>query len=130
MKEIKFDELYMSAIENGDKYSLELYVASGHMEYEVTIELEERDFDVLKKDTDRAAFLQAALHHPFQGGKSNLSKESQREYLDIILHASKPEVEAFLTAKDHESANGSISNMIKITKQREQSLMRQGKWFV
>jgi hypothetical protein len=129
VKELKFDELYMLAIVDAGKYVLELWVSSGHMDYAVTVELEQRDFEVLAKDSERAAFLQAALHHPFQGGKMALSKEVQREYLDIILHATKPEVEMYLTNKDHGSANGSISNMVRITKHRDQSLMRQGKWF-
>ncbi|WP_153039180.1 hypothetical protein [Microbulbifer sp. Q7] len=130
MKEIKFNELYMSASKDGEMYFLELYIASGHMEYEVKVELEKIDFEILEKDAERAVFVHAALHHPFQSGSSALTKEKQREYLDIILHASKPEVEKFLTEKDHGSANGAVSNMVRITKQRDQSIMRQGKWFI
>ena len=130
MKELIFNDLYMSATNDGEIYFLELYVASGHMEYEVKLKLEKRDFKVLEIDSERAVFLQAALHHPFQGGKSALNEDQQREYLDTILHSSKSEVEKFLTDKDHGSANGSISNMVRITKQRDQSLMRQGTWFI
>ncbi|OBP14491.1 hypothetical protein A5320_12035 [Rheinheimera sp. SA_1] len=120
----------MQATKDGETYNLEFLVASGHMEYEVSVELEMRDFLVLENDSERAAFLQATLHYPFQAGRSALTKEKLREYLDVILHASQSEVERFLTDMDHGIANGAISNMVRITKQRDQYLMRQGKWFI
>ncbi|USH03744.1 hypothetical protein K6Q96_07060 [Grimontia kaedaensis] len=57
MRELKFDELYMVAIDDSGKYNLKLYVSSGHMDYAATVELEKRDFEVLTKDSERAAFL-------------------------------------------------------------------------
>ena len=84
---------------------------------------------MIKADSERAALLQAAFHDPFQLKKNNLNLVEQRYYLDIILHSSKETVEEFLTAKDHGEAHGSISNMMRITCGRDQSLLRAGKWF-
>jgi hypothetical protein len=129
MSRIKFDHLYMVAAHSEYGYSLEICVASGFADFVITIKLNERDYEVLQKDGERAAFLQAAFHHPFQLRDTALSESAQREYLDVILHGTKPDVEAFLTEKDHGGANGAISNMVRITCGRDQSLLRQGHWF-
>ena len=82
----------------------------------------------MEADAERAAFLQAALHHPFQLKETNLDLVEQRQYLDTILHAPKNETEEFLTRLDR-IANGAISNMVRITCGRELETMRNGIWF-
>lgn len=129
MKSLDFNHLWMTAKESEDGYFLELSVASGHADFVVTIKIDARDFEVLEKDTQRAAFLQAALHDPFQLSVTALDEQEQRKYLDVVLHASKLEVEEFLTAKDHGRANGAISNMLRITSDCNQLRLRQGHWF-
>jgi len=129
MKEIEFKKLRMIATSSGGVYRLEISIASGFVDFLVTIGLNQQDFEVIGKDEERAAFLHAALHRPFQRQKTALGEAEQRQYLDVILHGSESEVESFLTDKDHGAANGAISNMIRITCGREQSLMRQGNWF-
>jgi len=129
MKEIKFNNLRMIATENGEKYSLEICVASGHADFTININIEEHDFKIIEKDEERASFLHASFHHPFQLKDTNLNEVEQRHYLDVILHSRKSEVEKFLTAMDHGNANGAISNMIRITCKRDYSLMRKGHWF-
>ena len=112
-----------------EKYILEIYIESGHMNFETTIEIQEKDFEVLKSDLERASLLHAAIHHPFQLKETALSKEEQRMYLDIILHGQNQEVENFLTKQDHGDANGAISNMLRITCKRDQNSLREGRWF-
>ena len=109
--------------------SLFISIASGFAEFEVKVPLQEKDLKALRTDSERSAFLQAALHHPFQLRETALSEIEQREYLDVILHSPAAEVEAFLTTLDHGSANGAISNMLRITRGRNQQAMRSGKWF-
>jgi len=104
-------------------------ISSGFAEFEVQVRLAEKDLHVLRNDSERSAFLQAALHHPFQLQETALSEIEQRRYLDIILHSPVAEVEAFLTALDHGPANGAISNMMRITQSRDQQTMRSGTWF-
>ena len=104
-------------------------IASGFAEFEINISIEEQDLTVLRTNAERSAFLQAALHHPFQLRETELCEVEQRRYLDIILHSPVAEVEAFLTTLDHGSGNGAISNMLRITRGRYQKVMRGGKWF-
>lgn len=129
MTEVRFDELRMLASSCDGACLLELAIASGFADFSVTIPLRQPDFEVIERDEERAAFLQAALHDPFQLQATALGVEEQRRHLDIILHGSKSDVEEFLTEKDHGVANGAISNMVRITCGKEQSLMRRGKWF-
>jgi hypothetical protein len=129
MTEVKFEELRMLASSCDGVYSLEIAIASGFADFFVTIPLSRIDFEVIGGDKQRAAFLQAALHDPFQLKATALGAAEQRRYLNIILHGSESDVEAFLTEKDHGIANGAISNMVYMTCGKEQSLMRQGKWF-
>ncbi|MFQ1689573.1 hypothetical protein ACK39A_13525 [Aeromonas veronii] len=129
MKKIKYDALRMQASFCDGVYSLNISITSGFADFVVTIPLSRPDFEVIEKDIERAAFLQAALHEPFQLRATALDEVELRRYLDVILHGSKLYVEDFLTQKDHDVANGAISNMVRITCGREQSLMRQGKWF-
>jgi hypothetical protein len=129
METIKFDHLCMMAVHSGSVYSLEICVASGFADYLIVIKLNEHDYEVLEKDGERAAFLQAVFHHFFQLRDTALSETDQRRYLDIILHGTEPDVEAFLTEIDHGRANGAISNMVRITCGRDQSQLRQGHWF-
>lgn len=127
--EVKFEELRMLASSCDGAYLLEIAIASGFADFVVTIPLSRIDFEVIEGDKERAAFLQAALHDPFQLKATALGATEQRRYLNIILHGSESYVEAFLTEKDHGIANGAISNMVYMTCGKEQSLMRQGKWF-
>ncbi|MEM6525948.1 MAG: hypothetical protein AAF693_19270 [Bacteroidota bacterium] len=120
----------MSINSDNGNHTLSLSIASGFVDFEITIPLAEKDFNVIQVDAERAAFLQAALHHPFQLKETSLSTKQQRNYLDVILHAPKAEVEKFLTEKDHGSANGAISNMTRITCSKDQTLMRKGQWFL
>ncbi|CAA0117815.1 Uncharacterised protein [BD1-7 clade bacterium] len=132
MKELKkrvFHNLRMILLSSEEGFSLDLAVASGHADFSISIELSEKDYLVIDSDEERAAFLQAALHHPFQGKETWLTESEQRNYLDIILHSPEETVEAFLTEKDHGRAHGSISNMVRITCGREQSILRSGHWF-
>lgn len=129
MIEKVFHELRMTLRSEGKSFFLDLSIASRHAEYEVTISLEEKDFSVIENDEERAAFLQAALHHPFQLKATWPTEEEQRHYLDTILHSPKEEVEAFLTEKDHGRANGAISNAVRITTGKNSAPMRAGTWF-
>ena len=127
--ELAFDKLRMYASVDENGASLFVSIASGFVDFEVRVLINNNDLQILKTDSERAAFLQAALHHPFQLRQTALSKIEQRKYLDTILHSSAAEVERFLTTLDHGSANGAISNMLKITLGRNQQTMRSGKWF-
>lgn len=128
--EINFDGLGMYAFVDEDSTSLCVLIASGFADFEVRIRLNEKDLRVLQTDSERAAFLQAALHQPFQLRQTALTEIEQRKYLDIILHASVAEVERFLTVLDHGVANGAISNMLRMTRGRDQQTMRNGRWFL
>jgi len=101
---IIFENLRMTILSGNGKHSLSLCVESGFVGFEVTIPLTEQDFAVIETENERAAFLQAALHHPFQ------LKET-------------------LTEMDHGAANGAISNMVHITCGKDQALLRRGQWF-
>lgn len=127
--ELDFEGLRMYASVDAIDAYLFVAISSGFAEFEVQIRLAEKDLHVLRTDSERSAFLQAALHHPFQLRETALSEMEQRRYLDIILHSSVAEVEAFLTALDHGPANGAISNMMRITRRRDQQSMRSGTWF-
>lgn len=129
MPEIIFKNLRMSVSSDANEHLLSLCVESGFMSYEVTISLSEKDVEVIKSNSERASFLQAAFHHPFQLKKSHLSIFEQRQYLDTILHSSKNIVEQFLTKMDHGSANGAVSNMLRITCGRDPEKLRKGQWF-
>lgn len=129
MKEINYDNLRMTATASDGTHTMELYIDSGFASFTVSFSISQRDFDVLEQSEERASLLCAALHHPFQLRKTHLSLDMQRHYLDKILHSPAWEVEEFLTKKDHGSANGAISNFIRLIYGREQSLIRQGKWF-
>ncbi|MGL6394614.1 hypothetical protein ACSZMV_11925 [Aeromonas veronii] len=95
MKEIKFDALRMQASFCDGVYSLNISIASGFADFVVTIPLSRPDFEVIEKDIERAAFLQAALHEPFQLRATALDEVELRRYLDVILHGSKLCVEDF-----------------------------------
>ena len=127
--EFDFEGLRMYAAVDENSATLFVSIASGFADFEVKVPLKEKDLQVLRTDPERSAFLQAALHHPFQLRETALSEIEQRKYLDIILHSPSAEVEAFLTTLDHGSANGAISNMLRITRGRNQQAMRSGKWF-
>lgn len=124
-----FRNLRMILRSSDEEFSLDINIASGHADFNVTIPLLENDYSVIENDEERAAFLQAAFHHPFQLKETWLNKAEQREYLDIILHSPKEVVESFLTEKDHGRAHGAISNAVRITCGRDQSNMRSGQWF-
>lgn len=119
----------MIATDCDGSYSLKISIASGIVDFMVTINLSCQDFEVIERDDERAALLHAALHHPFQLKDTALNEVKQRNFLNKILHASKSDVEKFLTNMDHGTANGAISNMIRITCKKDQSLMRKGHWF-
>jgi hypothetical protein len=119
--------MYVAADTNGA--NLFVSISSGFADFEVKIPISELDLKVLRTDSERSAFLHAALHHPFQLRETSLSEIEQQRYLDVILHCSVVDVESFLTALDHGSANGAISNMLRITRGRNPQTMRSGKWF-
>ena len=129
MNEVKFDNLRMWTTFRNGVHTLEISIESGFAEFVIAIALSQGDFEVIERDKQRAVFLHAALHDPFQLKETALNQVEQRRYLDVILHGSMHDVERFLTEKDHGIANGSISNMVRITCGREPSLMRQGHWF-
>ena len=124
-----FENLSMAILYDSGTYSLSLSVESGFVEFTVMIPLTDKDVEAIKTDNERATFLQAALHHPFQLKETWLKNREQRHYLDKILHSSKAEVEAFLTEIDHGEANGAISNMVHITCGKDQGILRNGEWF-
>lgn len=127
--EIVFEALRMYIALESSGARLFVSIASGFADFEVTLPLSDKDLQVFRTDSERPALFQAALHHPFQLRETALSETEQRRYLDIILHSPVAEVEAFLTTLDHGSANGGISNMLKITSGRDQQSMRRGTWF-
>jgi hypothetical protein len=129
MPEIIFENLRMTICSDNDKHSLILSVESSFVGFEVTIALTKEDFAVIETENERAAFLQAALHQPFQLKETGLGNVEQRYYLDMILHSPKSSVEVFLTEMDHGAANGAISNMVQITCGKDQALLRRGQWF-
>ena len=129
MTEKIFYNLRMTLLSSDQEFYLDLSVASGHAEFNVRIPLSEKDCLVIEKNEERAAFLQAALHRSFQLKETWLTESEQREYLDVILHSPKEVVESFLTEKDHGRAHGAISNCVRITLGRDQSIMRSGQWF-
>ena len=129
MQKRVFRNLRMILLSNEEGFSLDLGVASGHVDFSVSIKLTEEDYLVINTDEERAAFLQAAFHDPFQLKETWLTESEQRMYLDTILHSTTETIEAFLTEKDHGRANGSISNMVRITLGRDQSILRAGEWF-
>ncbi len=129
LSEFIFEGLRMYVAVDATGASLLVSIASGFAEFDIKVPLQEKDLKVLRTDSERSAFLQAALHHPFQLRETALSEIEQRKYLDVILHSPVAEVEAFLTVLDHGSANGAISNMLRITRGRNQQAMRGGKWF-
>lgn len=128
-QEIEFQNLRMTALEKNGDYSLSLSIASGFVDYNVTIRLERCDFEIITTDEWRATLLQAAMHNPFQLRHTALTENEQRKYLDIILHARESLVEPFLTELDHGQANGAISNMVSITSKTEYQSLRNGNWF-
>ncbi len=128
-KEIKFHNLRMTALKKDRKYSLNISVDSGFVDFSVVVPLNKRDFEVIATDEWRATLLQAAMHHPFQLRRTALTADEQRKYLDIILHAPKSEVELFLTHLDHGEANGAISNMVSFAAKVEYQSLRNGFWF-
>ncbi len=128
-RKIEFEGLQMRAAVDANGASLFVLISSGFADFEVKVALEEKDLQVLQTDSERSAFLQAALHQPFQVRETALSEVEQRRYLDIILHSQVADVENFLTTLDHGSANGAISNMLRITRGRNQQVLRSGAWF-
>ena len=129
MSKTIFENLRMEIFCENDLHSLSLSVESGFVSFDVTIPLTDKDVAVIESENERAAFLQAALHHPFQLKETRLGNEEQRCYLDKILHSPKSEVEAFLTEIDHGTANGAISNMVHITCGKDHGILRKGQWF-
>lgn len=127
--EFEFEGLQMRTAVDANGASLFVLISSGFADFEVKVPLEEKDLQVLQTDSERSAFLQAALHQPFQLRETVLSEIEQRRYLDIILHSPVTDVEAFLTTLDHGLANGAISNMLRITRGRNQQVLRSGAWF-
>lgn len=119
----------MKIISENQNYLLLLLVDSRVISYYVPIGLTNEDYETLKQDEERAAFLQAALHCPYQLEITKLSKEELRHYLDVILHAPKVEVESFLTKKDRGAANGAISSMLSGNCDKDLSIMRRDHWF-
>ncbi len=129
MSKTIFENPRMTIFYEKGEHSLSLSVESGFVGFDVTIPLTDRDVAVIETENERAAFLQAALHHPFQLRETRLENAEQRYYLDKILHSPKSEVEAFLTEIDHGTANGAISNMVHITCGKDQGILRKGQWF-
>lgn len=128
-KEVDYDNLRMIAKAENGIYTLMVFVSSGFADFHVTMNIEDRDFEVIENDKYRAALLQAALHRPFQLQETALDENELRYYLDKILHADESDVNAFLTKLDREQANGAISNMLRITSNRDMEKLRNGNWF-
>ncbi len=128
-EEIDYNNLRMIAKAEDGAYTLQIFIASGFADFHVTINIEGRDFNVLKSDKYRAALLQAALHRPFQLQETALNESEQRYYLDKILHADESEVATFLTKLNQGQANGAISNMLRITSDRDMKKLYDGDWF-
>ena len=108
---------------------MSLSIESGFTDFELVVALNKKDFAVLRNGGERAAFLQATFHHLFQLNETRLGRTEQRYFLDLLLHSPKLKVERFLTDLDHGQANGAISNMVRITSDKDQTLLRRGQWF-
>lgn len=130
MTQINFDNLRMSIYSIKDGCELSFEVASGLADYNISIPITDDDFEIIKTDSQRAAFLISALHHPFQLEETRLNEQEQRHYLDMILHAPINKTESFLTNLDNGSANGAISNMVRITTGENRDYLRPGQWFI
>ena len=128
-KEIIFYDLRMLARAENGIYILDVSVESGFAEYNVIVDINAQDFEVIENDKYRATLLKAALHRPFQLKETALNKAEQRYYLDMILHANEAEVNTFLTKLDHGQANGAISNMVRKASNRDIKKLRDGDWF-
>ncbi|MBP2279435.1 hypothetical protein H4W00_000248 [Psychrobacter sp. PL19] len=128
-RKIIFHDLRMLAKAENGVYTLNISVESGFAEYNVIIDINSQDFEVIDNDRYRATLLNAALHRPFQLKETALDKSEQRYYLDKILHADEFEVNAFLTKLDHGQANGAISNMVRKASDRDIENLRNGDWF-
>ena len=130
MTEIMFKHLKMSIQSRlFGRYLLNLAVDSGIVSFTVDLPITYKDYLVIKTDGERASFLQAALHQPFQLQETRLGRAEQRRYLDAILHAPKNETEEFLAKLDRGRANGAIANMLRITSGKDSAAIRNGEWF-
>jgi hypothetical protein len=127
MSKKNFDHLRMVAESTDEDYKLTIWIESGFSSFDIVILLKKEDYLVIESDSERAAFLCAAFHDPFQLAETSLDLDEQRLYLDTILHASKEKVEEFLSKKNQGRANGAISNFLRITCKRDH--LRAGNWF-
>lgn len=107
----------------------EIYVASGHLDRIEELPITERHAAVLCTDAERYWFLFTALHHPYQLASTRLSDARLGEYLDTVLCAPRAETERFLTDLDHGTANGALSNLLRIAVDGDHTRMRAGRWF-
>ena len=128
-RKIVFHDLRMIAKAENKFHTLDIAVESGFAGFDVVIDIEAEDFEVIKNDKYRAALLQAALHRPFQLQETSLNEKEQRYYLDKILHADESEVATFLTKLNQGKAHGAISNMLRITSDRDMGKLYDGDWF-
>lgn len=128
-RKIVFYDLRMLAKAENGIYILDVSVESGFAEYNVIVDINAQDFEVIKNDKYRATLLKAALHRPFQLKETALNKAEQRYYLDMILHADESEVNTFLTKLDHGQVNGAISSMVRKASNKAREKLRSGDWF-
>lgn len=144
----KVHDLYMSVESTEEGYILDITVCMGQVDFPALVKIDERDVVVLKNNRERAVFLNAAMEIRLANamlGKSfvvydailrksnkfiynNFFEKEQRDYLDIILHGAKTEVEAFLTKVDS-CLNGAVSHHVRLTTGRNISELREGFWF-
>ncbi|MGJ0121118.1 DUF6357 family protein [Williamsia sp. MIQD14] len=118
-----------SVLRAGGELVYEIYIASGHADRVERLPISERHAQVLRTDAKRYWFLFTALHDPYQLTETRLSADRLSEYLDTILLAEPAVVEAFLTDLDHGSANGALSNLLRIFVDADRERMREGHWF-
>ncbi|MGU3294693.1 DUF6357 family protein [Williamsia sp. M5A3_1d] len=118
-----------SVLRSGGQLVYEIYVASGHADRVERLPITEAHAQVLGVDAQRYWFLFTALHQPYQLTETRLSPERLNLYLDTILFAEPTVVEAFLTDLDHGTANGALSNLLRIFLAADQAQMRAGRWF-
>lgn len=118
-----------SVLHTGGRLVYEIYVASGHFDRVERLPITEAHAEVLSVDPRRYWLLFTALHHPYQLVETRLDPEQLTNYLDTILFATPAVVEGFLTDLDHGSANGALSNLLRIVLNADHPQMRAGRWF-
>lgn len=104
-----------------------LPVSSGVADFNVDLPITETDLAVLRADPVRAALAFAVLHEMGQTLRATGQKDQMVTALRHVLHAKGAELIPWLDARER-AANGSISNLLRITEGADMQALRQGAW--